>query len=628
MDHRDCTSPTSGAQDALPDRPATSMSISSQNEVGSGGMMSFFRAHMTSILQPFADNVEELHKMVFNMTDTILELRTRIDANSSAISEQGAQLTGVRADLQSTSQLLASTKASLETTIAEKAELEAAVKNFQLVSKQTLSKVDTVSGLIQHSIDELKSGHEKTGREIVKLQKMEKEVKSDISRNNDSAEKLKGKFEAIEKRSDKIEEALKSNKLSFDNHVVKAESLLEEQKERLMQSQVFSDESQKQFREFENKIIQSRAQMLQQKAEANQTHNDAVHALSTRLDAHEKMLSKVPEKFQQIDSSLNSQQKLVVSSGENTSKLIKLNDEKRAAEIQGIRNKLDVAAADTSKHARMISDLQDIVQGKPPDSSGKHTIQLLQEDMKLSMRRESRLEQILGLDPLSKDGDDCEAGLTLKNGILLTNAQIEDFQKTFEKFDSDGSGHISTGEVAEVLKSLGHEVDLAVVQLIVKEIDHDRSGEINFDEFCSMMSKILGPDGSVDVDGYLGQLSEAAKREAKQNQVADLLPVLKEEVDKLGPAIQQEQSKLQKTSQRVQNLEGDHAALVAEVQKLRKGLNANNEYWKGLSQGLKETKKHVYQEGEGEMLPSVMKLRNLPPLDARPATHQGISSAR
>merc|ERR1712190_545482 len=148
-------------------------------------------------------------------------------------------------------------------------------------------------------------------------------------------------------------------------------------------------------------------------------------------------------------------------------------------------------------------------------------------------------------------------------------------------------------------------------------------GLICFEEFCTMMSKILGPDGSVNVDGYLKQVTDAANRETKQNQMAELIPILKKDVDQHTSVIEQEQSKLTTTGQRVINLEADYATLLGEVEKLRKGLNANNEYWKGLSQGLKETKKTVHTEGEGAMLPSARNLRNLPPLNLRPTTSPG-----
>lgn len=231
----------------------------------------------------------------------------------------------------------------------------------------------------------------------------------------------------------------------------------------------------------------------------------------------------------------------------------------------------------------------------------------------MTKRRAHRLEQMFGLEMLTEHTSD-DAGLTLKNGILLTTAQMDDFKETFDKFDADGSGSISVLEISDVLKSLGHDVALDVVQVIVKDMTSDHSGEIAFDEFCSMMSKILGPDGKVDIDGYLKQMSEVAQREAKQNQMAELLPVLKQGVEEHSSIIQQEQSKLMSATQRVKTLEGEQATLAVEVEKLRKGLDSNNEYWKGLSAGLKETKRTVCIDGEGGMLPSARNLRNLPPL--------------
>merc|ERR1712072_358681 len=297
-----------------------------------------------------------------------------------------------------------------------------------------------------------------------------------------------------------------------------------------------------------------------------------------------------------------------------TSKLVKLSDERRLADVQALRNEVDITSADTSRHSRIIGELQDIIYGRPPIGDGKNHVQSLLDDMQLTLRRANRLETILGLDPLNENGED-DAGLTLKNGILLTSAQLDDFKNTFSKFDADGSGSISVSEISDVLSSLGFDLEFDVVQIIVNDIDADRSGEIVFDEFCSLMSKMLGPDGKVDIDGYLTQVSEAAQREAKQNQMTELLPVLKKEQERHTEVIQKEQNKLISTSQRVKNLEGDHASLLLQVEKLRKNLSSNNEYWKGLSQGLKETKKTVCLDGEGGMLPSARNLRNLPPLD-------------
>merc|ERR1712232_351279 len=126
---------------------------------------------------------------------------------------------------------------------------------------------------------------------------------------------------------------------------------------------------------------------------------------------------------------------------------------------------------------------------------------------------------------------------------------------------------------------------------------------MSFDEFCGLMSKMLGPDGRLDLEGSLKNMSEAATREARQNQIVDLVPIMEENIKKNQDTIEQEQTKLNITSQRVQCLEADYADLLNELRKLHKGLDLSQEYWKGFSKGLKETKKTVHHEGDGEMLP-------------------------
>merc|ERR1719387_641815 len=236
----------------------------------------------------------------------------------------------------------------------------------------------------------------------------------------------------------------------------------------------------------------------------------------------------------------------------------------------------------------------------------------------------------MGIEPLTKENvDQLDAGLQFKGGILLTDAQIQDFKLKFDRFDTDGSGNISTKEVGDVLKDLGHDVAHEIVQVLVNEIDLDHSGEINFDEFCTLMTKMLGPDGKVDVEGYMKHMSDAAAREAKQNQIVEMFPAVQEEVKEHKVFMDKESVRLDGAFTRVDNIEQDQAELVKEVAKLRKCLELNQDYWKGLSRGLKETKRTVHTEGDGEMLPSAIRLRNaLPPLLERPATHSGGRSAR
>lgn len=129
-----------------------------------------------------------------------------------------------------------------------------------------------------------------------------------------------------------------------------------------------------------------------------------------------------------------------------------------------------------------------------------------------------------------------------------------------------------------------------------------------------MMAKMVGPDGKVDVDQYMKNISEYAVREARQNEVVELFPLMQDEVKKQRDLIELEQSKLHGTNDRLQKLEGNHANLLLEMQKLRKGLEVNNANWKGVTRGLKETKKIVHTEDDGEMLQGTMRLREQLPL--------------
>jgi len=619
------------------ERPGTAMSQTGQCD-GSQGMMSLVSAHLNDILRPFAENVEELHKHIFTMTDNIQGLRTQVDDHDSKLSQQEVLLTGVRTDLDQTLEQFQAMQTSFETTAAEQkaeaAELRATASKIQANFKQTLDKLDAVNALTQNEIAQLQRGMESSSTNIAKLEKVEKDMLIDIQGSKDNIDSLKDALKLLDKRHAETADTVAGNKKGFDQHVLQHIALDQEFKEHCVRFGAFVEETnaihgnvREHFADIENTILQCQQQTEQNREEASKTHNDAVCMLTARLDTHDEQFDSTAQRFDKVEERIGEMHELTVQNGENTSKLVKLSDERRLADVESLRKQVDDGAVDASRHSRLITELQEIVHPRQPSTDGKNHVESLLDGAKLFDRRHVRLEQMFGLDPLTDDTEDCDAGLSFKNGILLTNAQIEDFSQKFTEFDADGSGSICSAEVHAVLKSLGHHVELDVVQFIMNDLDSDRSGAIVFDEFCSLMSKILGPDGKVDVDGYLKQVSEMAKREAKMSQMTELLPVLKKDVEEHSCVIQQEQSKLSSTSQRVGSLEGDHAALAAEVEKLRTNLNANNEYWKGLSQGLKETKKTVRAEGEGGMLPSVRNLRNLPPLEARTASCSAASKS-
>ena len=55
------------------------------------------------------------------------------------------------------------------------------------------------------------------------------------------------------------------------------------------------------------------------------------------------------------------------------------------------------------------------------------------------------------------------------------------------RFDKDASGFISKDELREVLTSLGQAPTDETLRDLMEEMDINRSGEIDFGEFCAMM---------------------------------------------------------------------------------------------------------------------------------------------
>jgi len=76
---------------------------------------------------------------------------------------------------------------------------------------------------------------------------------------------------------------------------------------------------------------------------------------------------------------------------------------------------------------------------------------------------------------------------TISKEHLLSKEKLK---QAFKLFDEDDSGTISSEEVKKVLCG-GKKVDEKVWDDIINEVDQDGNGEIDFEEFSEMMSKLL-----------------------------------------------------------------------------------------------------------------------------------------
>ena len=67
---------------------------------------------------------------------------------------------------------------------------------------------------------------------------------------------------------------------------------------------------------------------------------------------------------------------------------------------------------------------------------------------------------------------------------MLTQQELNHLAEQFKEFDKDGSGALSPDEVKQALREVqGVDYNEQEIQEIIKKIDIDGDGEINYSEF-------------------------------------------------------------------------------------------------------------------------------------------------
>lgn len=65
----------------------------------------------------------------------------------------------------------------------------------------------------------------------------------------------------------------------------------------------------------------------------------------------------------------------------------------------------------------------------------------------------------------------------------------DDLRDAFQLFDRDSNGFISKRELTFVMTSLGEQMSDAAVENMIKEVDLDGDGRVNYEEFIRIMKK-------------------------------------------------------------------------------------------------------------------------------------------
>jgi calcium-dependent protein kinase len=91
----------------------------------------------------------------------------------------------------------------------------------------------------------------------------------------------------------------------------------------------------------------------------------------------------------------------------------------------------------------------------------------------------------------------------------------EKLKTAFSLFDKDGGGSISADEVKDILCQ-GQNIDDAIWDEVIRQVDEDGNGEIDFEEFSLMMRKMVIVEE--DLDKKKQEKVESSASESEQDE--------------------------------------------------------------------------------------------------------------
>ena len=98
-------------------------------------------------------------------------------------------------------------------------------------------------------------------------------------------------------------------------------------------------------------------------------------------------------------------------------------------------------------------------------------------------------EMVTSIDS-NKNGEiDFEEFLGMVTKKMKAGASDEEIKDTLRVFDKDCNGFISAAELRQALANLGQKLTEEEVDEMIREVDFDGDGQIDYAEFLSLMKK-------------------------------------------------------------------------------------------------------------------------------------------
>ena len=79
--------------------------------------------------------------------------------------------------------------------------------------------------------------------------------------------------------------------------------------------------------------------------------------------------------------------------------------------------------------------------------------------------------------------------VTITRKLDIPEDKIAEYKEAFDMFDKDKSGTISAVEITKIMKNFGNPVSKKEVDRMIAEIDTTGDGELDFEEFVTLMQR-------------------------------------------------------------------------------------------------------------------------------------------
>ena len=90
--------------------------------------------------------------------------------------------------------------------------------------------------------------------------------------------------------------------------------------------------------------------------------------------------------------------------------------------------------------------------------------------------------------------------VTVSKKLDIPEDKLHEYKEAFDMFDKSKKGTISATDITKIMKNFGYPISRKEVEGMIAEIDTSGDGELDFEEFVTLMQKTIEYIDETDED--------------------------------------------------------------------------------------------------------------------------------